>query len=119
MSQIVVRPPLAAVAPVALVAMPTWAAALLIVTLLLLIGGVIAALWLGWPEPNTSIRRYRAPDIACAILLSIIALPQAAWSARAISFDIAPSTPEEYDQQIRNQIEVFTKVAKAAGMIAK
>jgi tripartite-type tricarboxylate transporter receptor subunit TctC len=38
---------------------------------------------------------------------------------QAISFDIAPTTPEEYDRIIRRQIEVFTKVAIAAGLIAK
>ena len=37
----------------------------------------------------------------------------------AISFDIAPTTPEEYDKAVRRQIEVFTEVAKAAGLIAK
>ena len=36
-----------------------------------------------------------------------------------ISFDIAPSTPEEYDKAVRRQIEVFNQVAKAAGLIAK
>ena len=38
---------------------------------------------------------------------------------RNISFDIAPSTPEEYDKAVRKQIEVFTQVAKSAGLIAK
>jgi tripartite-type tricarboxylate transporter receptor subunit TctC len=38
---------------------------------------------------------------------------------QAISFDIAPTTPEEYDRIIRNQIEIFTTVAKAAGLIPK
>jgi len=49
----------------------------------------------------------------------VLELPEVKERMQAISFDIAPSTPEEYDQQIRNQIEVFTKVAKAAGLIAK
>ena len=38
---------------------------------------------------------------------------------RSIAFDVAPTTPEEYDRIVRNQIEIFTKVAKAAGLIAK
>jgi tripartite-type tricarboxylate transporter receptor subunit TctC len=37
----------------------------------------------------------------------------------AISFDAAPTTPEEYDRIIRNQMEIFTKVAKSAGLLAK
>jgi tripartite-type tricarboxylate transporter receptor subunit TctC len=37
----------------------------------------------------------------------------------AISFDVAPSTPEEYDKAVRRQLEVFGEVAKAAGLIAK
>lgn len=38
---------------------------------------------------------------------------------QAIAFEIAHTTPEEYDQIIRKQIEIFTKVAKSAGLIAK
>ena len=37
----------------------------------------------------------------------------------AISFDLATTTPEEYDKAVRRQIEVFAQVAKAAGLIAK
>jgi tripartite-type tricarboxylate transporter receptor subunit TctC len=37
----------------------------------------------------------------------------------AITFDPAPTTPEEYDRIIRNQIEIFTKVAKSAGLLQK
>jgi hypothetical protein len=37
----------------------------------------------------------------------------------AISFDPAPSTPEEYDRMISNQMEIFTKVARSAGLLAK
>jgi hypothetical protein len=36
-----------------------------------------------------------------------------------VSFEPAPTTPEEYDRQIRSQIEVFTRVAKAVGLIPK
>ena len=36
-----------------------------------------------------------------------------------MGLELAPTTPEEYDRMIRNQIEIFTKVAKAAGLIAK
>jgi tripartite-type tricarboxylate transporter receptor subunit TctC len=37
----------------------------------------------------------------------------------AISFDVAPTTPEEYDKAVRRQLEVFGEVARAAGLIAK
>ncbi|MDB5863417.1 MAG: hypothetical protein JWO70_1223 [Betaproteobacteria bacterium] len=37
---------------------------------------------------------------------------------QAIAFEPAPTTPEEYDRIIRNQMEIFSKVAKAAGLLA-
>ena len=46
-------------------------------------------------------------------------MPDVKERMHTISFDIAPSTPEEYDKAVRKQIEVFTEVAKAAGLIAK
>ena len=49
----------------------------------------------------------------------VLEMPDVKERMQAISFDIAPTTPEEYDRIIRNQIEVFTQVAKAAGLIAK
>ena len=38
---------------------------------------------------------------------------------QAIAFEAAPTTPEEYDRIIRSQIEIFTSVAKSAGLIEK
>jgi tripartite-type tricarboxylate transporter receptor subunit TctC len=49
----------------------------------------------------------------------VLDLPDVKERMQAIAFEPAPSTPEEYDRIIRNQIEIFTKVAKAAGLIAK
>ena len=49
----------------------------------------------------------------------VLELPDVKERMQSISFDIAPTTPEEYDEQIRKQIEIFTKVAKAAGLIPK
>jgi tripartite-type tricarboxylate transporter receptor subunit TctC len=46
-------------------------------------------------------------------------MPDVKERMAAISFDLAPSTPEEYDAAIRKQLQVFTEVAKAAGLIAK
>ena len=46
-------------------------------------------------------------------------MPDVKEKMHAISFDIAPSTPEDYDKALRRQIEVFTEVAKTAGLIAK
>lgn len=49
----------------------------------------------------------------------VLDLPDVKERMQAIAFEPAPTTPEEYDRIIRNQIEIFTKVAKAAGLIAK
>jgi tripartite-type tricarboxylate transporter receptor subunit TctC len=49
----------------------------------------------------------------------VLAMPDVKERMQAISFDLAPTTPEEYDRIVRNQLEIFTKVAKAAGLIAK
>ena len=46
-------------------------------------------------------------------------MPDVKERMHAISFDIATTTPEEYDKSVRKQIEVFGQVAKAAGLIAK
>jgi len=37
---------------------------------------------------------------------------------QAIGFDISPSTPEEFDRTLRRHMEMFTKLAKAAGLQA-
>jgi tripartite-type tricarboxylate transporter receptor subunit TctC len=37
----------------------------------------------------------------------------------AMSFDPAPTTPEEYDREVRRQIEVFTSVAKTIGLLPR
>jgi tripartite-type tricarboxylate transporter receptor subunit TctC len=49
----------------------------------------------------------------------VLELPDVKERFRAMGVEIATTTPEEYDRMIRRQIEVFTKVAKAAGLIAK
>ena len=46
-------------------------------------------------------------------------LPDVKERFRALGVELATTTPEEYDRMIHSQIEVFTKVAKAAGLIAK
>jgi tripartite-type tricarboxylate transporter receptor subunit TctC len=48
----------------------------------------------------------------------VLDLPEVKERMQAIAFEPAPTTPEEYDQIIRSQIEIFTKVAKAAGLIS-
>ena len=62
----------------------------------------------------TPIVRQIGRDIA-----RVAEMPDVKERMHNISFDIAPSTPEEYDKAVRRQIEVFTQVAKAAGLIAK
>ena len=37
----------------------------------------------------------------------------------AISFDPSPTTPEEYDRQVRAQLEIFSRVAKSVGLIPR
>jgi tripartite-type tricarboxylate transporter receptor subunit TctC len=49
----------------------------------------------------------------------VIEMPDVRERMYAISFDPAPTTPEEYDRIIRKQIEIFSKVAKAAGLVPK
>lgn len=49
----------------------------------------------------------------------VLEFPEVKERFRALGFELAPTTPEEYDRIIRKQIEIFTKVAKAAGLIAK
>ena len=62
----------------------------------------------------TAIVRKISRDIA-----RVAEMPDVKERMHAISFDIAPTTPEEYDKAVRRQIEVFTEVAKVAGLIAK
>jgi tripartite-type tricarboxylate transporter receptor subunit TctC len=49
----------------------------------------------------------------------VIEMPDVKERMYSISFDPAPTTPEEYDRIIRNQVEIFTKVAKSAGLLPK
>ena len=49
----------------------------------------------------------------------VLDMPDVKERMYAMSFDPAPTTPEEYDQAIRKQLELFAKVARAAGMIPK
>lgn len=49
----------------------------------------------------------------------VLQIPDVKERMYAISFDPAPTTPEEYDRIIRNQVEIFTKVAKSAGLLQK
>lgn len=38
---------------------------------------------------------------------------------QAVGFHIGPSTPEEQERTLRSDIEVFSRVGKAAGLVAK
>jgi tripartite-type tricarboxylate transporter receptor subunit TctC len=49
----------------------------------------------------------------------VVDMPDVKDRMYAISFDPAPTTPEEFDKIVRNQIEIFTKIARTAGLIAK
>ena len=49
----------------------------------------------------------------------VLELPDLKERMYAMSFDPAPTTPEEYDREVRRQIEVFTMVAKTIGLIPR
>jgi tripartite-type tricarboxylate transporter receptor subunit TctC len=49
----------------------------------------------------------------------VLEMPEVKERFYAMSFDPSPTTPEEYDREVRRQIEVFTSVAKALGLIPK
>jgi tripartite-type tricarboxylate transporter receptor subunit TctC len=49
----------------------------------------------------------------------VLEMPDVKERMYAISFDPAPSTPEEYDKIVRNQIAMFTKIAKEVGLVPK
>ena len=63
--------------------------------------------------PNAIVNRISA-DIA-----RVLELPDVKERMASMSFDPAPSTPEEFDRIVRQQIDVFTKVAKSAGLIGR
>jgi tripartite-type tricarboxylate transporter receptor subunit TctC len=62
--------------------------------------------------PRTVVNKI-AGDVA-----RVLDSPDVRERMQAIAFEPAPTTPEEYDRIIRNQMEIFAKVAKAAGLIA-
>ena len=49
----------------------------------------------------------------------MLEMPDVKERMHAMSFDPAPTTPEEYDSEVRRQIEVFTTVAKTIGLLPK
>ena len=55
-----------------------------------------------------------AKDIA-----RVLEMPDVKERMHAMSFDPSPTTPEEYDREIRRQIEIFTIVAKIVGLLPK
>jgi tripartite-type tricarboxylate transporter receptor subunit TctC len=49
----------------------------------------------------------------------VLEMPDVKERMHSIAFEAAPTSPEEYDQILRSQIELFTKIAKAVGLIEK
>lgn len=49
---------------------------------------------------------------------AVLDLPEVRRQMLAMSFDPAPSTPEEFDRILRKQLEIFASVAKTAGLLA-
>ena len=52
-------------------------------------------------------------------VLRILGLAEIRDKFQAVDFNVVTSTPEAFDRMLRADIEVFSKVAKAAGLIAK
>jgi tripartite-type tricarboxylate transporter receptor subunit TctC len=63
-------------------------------------------------QTPTPIVRKIARDVA-----RVLEMPDVKERFYAMSFDPSPGTPEEYDHEVRRQVEVFTHVAKALGLI--
>ena len=62
----------------------------------------------------TPIVRQISKDVA-----RVLEMPDVKQRMYAMSFDVAPTTPEECDQIVRKQIEIFTRVAKIVGLFPK
>ncbi len=52
-------------------------------------------------------------------VVRVIELPDVKERFQAIAFEPAPTTPEDYDQLIRSQIQIYTRVAKAVGLLSQ
>ena len=52
-------------------------------------------------------------------LARILDLPDVKERLQLVGFYIEPATPEEYDRIVRRQIELLSKVARDAGLLAK
>ena len=65
-------------------------------------------------QTPTPIVRKIAKDVA-----RVLEMPDVKERLYAISFEPSPGTPEEYDREVRRQIEVFTQVVKAVGLMPK
>jgi tripartite-type tricarboxylate transporter receptor subunit TctC len=49
----------------------------------------------------------------------VLGLPETRDRFQAVDFTVVTSTPDAFDRMLRSDIEVFAKVAKAGGLIAK
>jgi len=49
----------------------------------------------------------------------ILGLPEIRERFQSVDFNVVTSTPEAFDRILRSDIEVFSRVAKAGGLIAK
>jgi tripartite-type tricarboxylate transporter receptor subunit TctC len=54
-----------------------------------------------------------------ADIARVLDMPDVKERMQSMAFDPAPTSPEEFDRIVRAQIDIFTKVAKSAGLIAK
>jgi tripartite-type tricarboxylate transporter receptor subunit TctC len=49
----------------------------------------------------------------------ILGLPEIRGRFEAIDFHVLTSTPEEFDRALRSDFEVFSRIARAAGLVAR
>ena len=49
----------------------------------------------------------------------MLGLPEIRDEFQAVDFNVVTGSPEAFDRMLRSDIEVFARVAKAGGLIAK
>gem|GEM_PF-3887619 len=61
-----------------------------------------------------ALRQKIAKDVTQAL-----AQPDVKERLQRMEFDVAISGPENFEQQLRNDVEIFRKIAKQAGLIVR